>query len=107
MQNISATEQAVIKPSDTHSITEGSAEILTKGNVFYNPVQQFNRDLSLSVITTFSQMFQNELQQKLNVKQRIINNDNSNCSKSEVKDLKTEFVDMKPGLKYEVGKIKV
>ena len=36
------------------AITEGSASIcFPKGQVFYNPVQQFNRDLSIAVISTF------------------------------------------------------
>lgn len=34
-------------------IKEGSAEIRGKGNVFYNPVQEFNRDLSICVLSTF------------------------------------------------------
>jgi tRNA G26 N,N-dimethylase Trm1 len=35
-------------------LTEGSAKItLPKGKVFYNPVQQFNRDLSIAAIRTF------------------------------------------------------
>lgn len=40
-------------------VKEGSATILVpKGQVFYNPVQQFNRDLSVSVISTFLQQYQ-------------------------------------------------
>lgn len=36
-------------------IKEGRAEIeFPKGEVFYNPVQQFNRDLSIAVISTFA-----------------------------------------------------
>lgn len=35
-------------------ITEGSTSIFNEGNVFYNPVQQFNRDLSISVLTAYS-----------------------------------------------------
>lgn len=34
-------------------IRERSAEIVSGGNVFYNPVQEFNRDLSISVINVF------------------------------------------------------
>ena len=35
-------------------LTEGTATIsLPKGKVFYNPVQHFNRDLSVAVIRTF------------------------------------------------------
>lgn len=35
-------------------ISEGSCSIFNEGNVFYNPVQQFNRDLSVSVLSTYS-----------------------------------------------------
>lgn len=46
--------QKVMDPTDSknqtesqQSITEGSACIKTSGKVFYNPVQEFNRDLRL------------------------------------------------------------
>lgn len=40
------------------SVSEGSAKItVPKGEVFYNPVQQFNRDLSISVINTFQSIY--------------------------------------------------
>ncbi|XP_053676895.1 tRNA (guanine(26)-N(2))-dimethyltransferase [Anopheles nili] len=42
------------------TIREGSAEILVAEHVFYNPVQEFNRDLSICVLTTFSRIFQRE-----------------------------------------------
>lgn len=38
--------------NDTQIITEGLAKIQTAGNVFYNPVQEFNRDLRLELNTT-------------------------------------------------------
>ncbi|KAK5641038.1 hypothetical protein RI129_009585 [Pyrocoelia pectoralis] len=40
--------------NNEQTITEGRATITTLGNVFYNPVQEFNRDLSISVINVFS-----------------------------------------------------
>lgn len=55
------------------SITEGSAIIQSEGHVFYNPVQEFNRDLSLSVLTTFSDIFQEELKSK-----KVVADDTSN-----------------------------
>ena len=46
------------KLSKGSSITEGKATILfPNGEVFYNPVQEFNRDLSISVIQTFIDTF--------------------------------------------------
>lgn len=44
----------------TVEICEGSAKIRSENRVFYNPVQQFNRDLSLSVLSTFWKLCQNE-----------------------------------------------
>lgn len=50
----------------TVEICEGSAKILSENRVFYNPVQQFNRDLSLSVLSTFWKLCQNESEQRKN-----------------------------------------
>lgn len=57
------SEQAV-----TVEIFEGSAKIVSENRVFYNPVQQFNRDLSLSVLSTFWQICQDESEQRKNGK---------------------------------------
>src|SRR2546427_10146076 len=40
-------------------VTEGKASILfpKTNEVFYNPVQEFNRDLSIAVIRTWSELF--------------------------------------------------
>ena len=54
-------------------ISEGSAVIdLPKGVVFYNPVQQFNRDLSIAVINTFQKVYSEE---KRNGKQNLQDED--------------------------------
>ena len=43
------------------SIKEGKAEILLKTDqVFYNPVQEFNRDLSIAVLTIFTNDYKAE-----------------------------------------------
>ncbi|XP_035447574.2 probable tRNA (guanine(26)-N(2))-dimethyltransferase [Spodoptera frugiperda] len=45
----------------TKSIKEGKAEIcLTTEKVFYNPVQEFNRDLSIAVLTIFTNEYKAE-----------------------------------------------
>lgn len=54
----------VEKLIDQNNIKEGSAEILTQGHVFYNPVQEFNRDISTAVITTFSKLFEDEIKKE-------------------------------------------
>ncbi|XP_044759621.1 probable tRNA (guanine(26)-N(2))-dimethyltransferase isoform X2 [Coccinella septempunctata] len=38
-------------------IVEGCAKIQTAGKVFYNPVQEFNRDISILVLRVFSKYF--------------------------------------------------
>ncbi|XP_074027535.1 tRNA (guanine(26)-N(2))-dimethyltransferase isoform X2 [Leptinotarsa decemlineata] len=45
---------------ESQEISEGSAKIKTRGNVFYNPVQEFNRDLSISVISSFAKLVRKE-----------------------------------------------
>lgn len=35
------------------TISEGLAKVKTSGNVFYNPVQEFNRDLRLGILQPF------------------------------------------------------
>lgn len=54
----------VEKKTEQNNIKEGSAEILTQGHVFYNPVQEFNRDISISVISTYSKLFEDEIKKE-------------------------------------------
>lgn len=53
------------------SITEGSAKIVSETSVFYNPVQQFNRDLSISVLTAFSKLCKRESEERKNGNKKI------------------------------------
>ncbi|KAL4215733.1 N2,N2-dimethylguanosine tRNA methyltransferase [Rhizopus microsporus] len=48
--------------SQFNTVTEGKATILFPKNneVFYNPVQQFNRDMSIAAIRTWSEIYNNE-----------------------------------------------
>lgn len=50
----------VLAPTEKNFLKEGSTRIFNEGYVFYNPVQEFNRDLSISVLSTFSKLFLNE-----------------------------------------------
>lgn len=54
--------------SNKIKIKEGTTEILSEGHVFYNPVQQFNRDLSICVLNAFSCKYQHELKNKKSAK---------------------------------------
>lgn len=71
-------------------IREGSAEIVGDVNVFYNPVQEFNRDLSIAVINVYYRRLLKERQENL-----------TQCKHSEPNECKLdEYV---PGTKYENG----
>lgn len=45
-------------------IVEGSARIFEEGNVFYNPVQEFNRDISILALNTFIEIFKQDLEKR-------------------------------------------
>lgn len=49
------------------TIQEGQATISITGNqeVFYNPVQEYNRDLSIAVIKTFLSIYKEELKSRI------------------------------------------
>lgn len=72
---------------DCNMIKEGKAEVLFPKNVFYNPVQEFNRDLTIAVISEFARQ--------------------TYCSKLKKVDTNshTEELDivLKPGIKHENG----
>ena len=53
-------------------ITEGQAQITGQSDatVFYNPVQEFNRDLSIALIKTYSESLQKENYEHLNSNQK-------------------------------------
>ncbi|KAI8359941.1 N2,N2-dimethylguanosine tRNA methyltransferase [Choanephora cucurbitarum] len=63
---------AEIDITQYNTVTEGKATILfpKKNEVFYNPVQQFNRDMSIAAIRTWSEIYTQEkvdrLQNKIN-----------------------------------------
>jgi tRNA G26 N,N-dimethylase Trm1 len=56
-------------------VTEGKATILFPKNneVFYNPVQEFNRDMSIAAITTWSKIYFQEKQESDKIRQNEVN----------------------------------
>ena len=40
---------------DRQLVTEGKASIMQPATVFYNPVQEFNRDLTIAVISEYAE----------------------------------------------------
>ncbi|EGD83555.1 hypothetical protein PTSG_12138 [Salpingoeca rosetta] len=61
-----STAERPATPDGFVKITEGEATILfpSSDEVFYNPVQVFNRDLSTCVITAFAEQYLNERSEK-------------------------------------------
>lgn len=58
-------------------IREGQAEIrLTSDKVFYNPVQEFNRDLSIAVLSVFTKDYLEEKLAKEKARKSIKKSDN-------------------------------
>ncbi|KAJ3276776.1 tRNA methyltransferase 1 [Terramyces sp. JEL0728] len=61
----------ILNADGTKSVKEGSAEILFDDQVFYNPIQEFNRDMSIATIKVWSQLYFKEKLQKKNKKQEL------------------------------------
>ncbi|KPJ04485.1 putative N(2),N(2)-dimethylguanosine tRNA methyltransferase [Papilio xuthus] len=71
-------EESTLEKKTLKSIKEGQAEICLKTDkVFYNPVQEFNRDLSIAVLSVFTEEF---IAEKLALKQKKTQNVNSNIN---------------------------
>lgn len=66
-KSLETDEKSEIDLSKYDLLTEGSTTILfPKNNVFYNPVQQYNRDLSSLAIRAFTELYLEEGAQKRN-----------------------------------------
>ncbi|CCC68460.1 hypothetical protein NCAS_0B03760 [Naumovozyma castellii] len=84
-------QQAQINVEDYNIVKEGSAEILfsKKETVFYNPVQQFNRDLSVTCIKAWDNLYgprsNNKTQKKIQHmdKRRKLNNSSAKNARSD------------------------
>ncbi|KPJ11489.1 putative N(2),N(2)-dimethylguanosine tRNA methyltransferase [Papilio machaon] len=71
-------EESTLEIKSLKTIKEGQAEICLKTDkVFYNPVQEFNRDLSIAVLSVFTEEF---IAEKLALKQKKTQNVNSNIN---------------------------
>ncbi|XP_016987859.1 probable tRNA (guanine(26)-N(2))-dimethyltransferase [Drosophila rhopaloa] len=62
--------QIIAENPNESVIRERNAEIVSGGNVFYNPVQEFNRDLSISVLNVYYRRLTKERIEKAQKKQR-------------------------------------
>lgn len=68
--HMSSDANAKVDTSLYTPVTEGKATILfPKGNeVFYNPVQEFNRDMSIAAIRTWSEIYLAEKRERMEKK---------------------------------------
>ncbi|EDW04217.1 probable tRNA (guanine(26)-N(2))-dimethyltransferase [Drosophila grimshawi] len=64
VQRETAPETPIVANPNANIITERNAQIISGGNVFYNPVQEFNRDLSIAVINVYFQQLVKERAEK-------------------------------------------
>ncbi|KAI8063518.1 N2,N2-dimethylguanosine tRNA methyltransferase [Gongronella butleri] len=66
----SAAEPTPIDISQYNTVTEGKATILfpKTNEVFYNPVQEFNRDMSIAAIRTWSEIRRQEKEERIEKK---------------------------------------
>ncbi|ENN71141.1 hypothetical protein HUJ04_007597 [Dendroctonus ponderosae] len=85
---VCAVMDEVEEPKPDQEILEGRAKVRTSGKVFYNPVQEFNRDLSIIAIATFAKLLRQERHAK---NKQISDEDNL------VVDIRS------PGIKYDDG----
>lgn len=49
-----------VRMASTSLIKEGCAEVMLPDGVFYNPVQEFNRDLTIAVVNQFGKLHRRE-----------------------------------------------
>ncbi|XP_065220362.1 tRNA (guanine(26)-N(2))-dimethyltransferase isoform X1 [Planococcus citri] len=71
-------ERRMAEPNN-ESITEGKASVFKGKSIFYNPVQEFNRDMSVAALTVFAEEFKNTPQKKT-VKRPFTDNAEKNNS---------------------------
>lgn len=73
---------------------------MSGGNVFYNPVQEFNRDLSISVLNVYFKRLAKERQEKALKKNKKNNSENDSNTQDESCVTEKEYV---AGTKYDDG----
>lgn len=74
MEIVEESEMSSSEVENGVKVTEGKAEICfpDSNSVFYNPVQEFNRDLSTAVLKLFSQEFSRD-KRKAKLKKGSVN----------------------------------
>ncbi|XP_041366560.1 tRNA (guanine(26)-N(2))-dimethyltransferase-like isoform X2 [Gigantopelta aegis] len=72
--------------TDSIVVHEGKAEVHTPKSVFYNPVQEFNRDLTVAVISQYAQEYFENQKSKPNRRAKKTDEDNTPCSNTGNRD---------------------
>ena len=76
--------EAKMKEKDLQTITEGKAKIYQPASVFYNPVQEFNRDLTIAIISEFAKdrvpEKEEKFRKKLEMRKKLETNDDKDAS---------------------------
>lgn len=104
--NPSVTKTEDLIPLSDGTIKEGKAVILkeTSKHVFYNPVQEFNRDLSILVLSVHAEdHFEQKQIQTLKEKKR--NSSKENNETEESSDTVAPIPHLEPGKVYEDGMV--
>ncbi|XP_017065531.2 probable tRNA (guanine(26)-N(2))-dimethyltransferase [Drosophila eugracilis] len=92
--------QIIAENPNENVIRERNAEIVSGGNVFYNPVQEFNRDLSIAVLNVYHKRLIKERAEKALKKQRKkVKEENVEKAALVPEDLPV----YEPGTRYEDG----
>lgn len=89
--------------SKVTEITEGKAKVILPPSVFYNPVQEYNRDLTIAIISEFAT-------QHIEKKQNKVNKDIGRPTQAADQDVKegpqnneVDVKNLEAGKKYETG----
>ncbi|XP_029635655.1 tRNA (guanine(26)-N(2))-dimethyltransferase [Octopus sinensis] len=82
-ENIQTADVSKLPLQDVSTIREGKAEVYLPKSVFYNPVQEFNRDLTVVIISEFTKNFINDPSHLKRIVALEENSDNNNCNKND------------------------
>jgi len=87
------------------TVTEGRASVYLPPSVFYNPVQEFNRDLTIAVITEHVREFSSSDKREVRKQSRRLSDDTTSKSKPGDDETVSEF-DSRVNVEDEMDKVK-
>lgn len=91
LQRILRSKMSQINVDDYVTVKEGKATILSlkENKVFYNPIQQFNRDLSVTAIRAWSELYLQSKEGKRETRKRTISEAEKESTEGEEKSAST------------------